>query len=306
MLRFDIRWVEFETTTVVFASCAFNGGRLSSVHYRLMSDKAQPAESPQDPLLSLNSLDLGPAWARGETERREDRETRGRGRHDDRDRGRGKDRGKGKGKGRGEGKRGGDRDGGRRGDQREGRRGRGGHRRGDQREGRGSHRRNDDRRQGRGDGGKRFQKEGRGRRGDDRRGSREREEVAPPEGFTAEVMPVEEGLDGLSKEIMAGGGTHSVFDLAKLVLGARERFNVTFRSGKEGAGLVRCKKDGSLWLTREEALQHFWRAEWRADFYEEVISKADPPKGNFQAVARCGISGEWLGPPPRDGRGFRP
>lgn len=109
-------------------------------------------------------------------------------------------------------------------------------------------------------------------------------------------MPVEDGLDGLAKEILAGGRTYSVFDLAKLVLGARERFNVTFRSKEENT-LYRCKKDGSLWLTKEEALRHFWRADWRKDFYQDVVADATPPAGNFQTVARCGISGEWLGPP---------
>lgn len=109
-------------------------------------------------------------------------------------------------------------------------------------------------------------------------------------------MPAEAGLDGLAKEILAGGRTYSVFDLAKLVLGARDRFNVSFRT-EAAPGLFRCKKDGSLWLTKEEALQHFWRAEWRTDYYEEVVSSATPPQGNFQTVARCGFSGEWLGPP---------
>lgn len=109
-------------------------------------------------------------------------------------------------------------------------------------------------------------------------------------------MPVEEGLDGLAKEILAGGRTYSVFDLAKLVMGARDRFNVNFQA-PEGSPLHRCKLDNSLWLTKEEALRHFLRSEWRKDFYEEVVKEAAPPAGNFQTVARCGLSGEWLGPP---------
>ena len=109
-------------------------------------------------------------------------------------------------------------------------------------------------------------------------------------------MPVEDGLDRLAKEILASGRTYSVFDLTKLVLGARDRFNVNFRTKAEG-GIIRCKKDGSLWLTKEEAIRHFWHSEWRKDYYEEAVSSAKPPQGNFQTVARCGISGEWLGPP---------
>ena len=236
-----------------------------------MSEEAKPAESSKDPLLSLDSLDLGPAWARGEPER--------------------------KGGGESEGKRNKGKSGGRRTDRRGDGRGKGPQDRGQRSGRRGDRREESGRRDGRGEGRQKFQRDRRGRRDDDRRGHRAQEEIAPPEGFTAGVMPVEEGLDGLAKEIMAGGRTYSVFDLSKLVLGSRERFNVTFQSGKEDCGLIRCKKDGSLWLTREEAIRHFWQAEWRSDFYEEVTSEADPPKGNFQAIGRCGISGELLGPP---------
>ena len=236
-----------------------------------MSEEAKPAESSKEPLLSLDSLDLGPAWARGEPERKAGGES--------------------------EGKRPKRKSGDRRTDRRGDGRGKGPQDRG-QRSGRRGDRREDaGRRDGRGEGRQKFQRDRRGRRDDDRRGHRAQEEIAPPEGFTAGVMPVEEGLDGLAKEIMAGGRTYSVFDLSKLVLGSRERFNVTFQSGKEDCGLIRCKKDGSLWLTREEAIRHFWQAEWRRDFYQEVISDAEPPKGNFQAIGRCGISGELLGPP---------
>lgn len=111
-----------------------------------------------------------------------------------------------------------------------------------------------------------------------------------------QILPVEEGLDGLAKEILGGGRTYSVFDLAKLVMGARERFNVGFKSDGS-VKFYRSKKDGSVWLSKAEALRHFARADWRKDFYREVTDAAEPPKGNFQAIAVCGISGELLGPP---------
>lgn len=109
-------------------------------------------------------------------------------------------------------------------------------------------------------------------------------------------MPVEEGLDNLSREIQAGGRTYSVFDLARVVMGARERFNVTFEATK-GKHMFRCKSDGSIWLTQEEAVQQFWRGNLIAELYEEVTLEVDPPKGSFNAIAKCGLSGEWLGPP---------
>ena len=42
-----------------------------------MSEEAKPAESSKEPLLSLDSLDLGPAWARGEPERKAGGESEG-------------------------------------------------------------------------------------------------------------------------------------------------------------------------------------------------------------------------------------
>lgn len=120
--------------------------------------------------------------------------------------------------------------------------------------------------------------------------------VDAPEGFIGSVMPVEEGLDNLSREIQAGGRTYSVFDLARVVMGARERFNVTFEAPK-GKVMFRCKSDGSIWLTQEEAVQQFWRADLIAELYEEVALEVEPPKGSFNAIAKCGLSGKWLGPP---------
>jgi len=135
------------------------------------------------------------------------------------------------------------------------------------------------------------------RGGNGRREFRERQpEVAAPEGFTGTVMPVEEGLDNLSREIQAGGRTYSVFDLARVVMGARERFNVTFEAPK-GTKMFRCKSDGSVWLTKEEAVQQFWRADLLSELYEEVETTVEAPKGNFTSISKCGLSGKLLGPP---------
>lgn len=248
-----------------------------------MSDDAKKAETGEDNLLGLTPFDIGPSWARGGDEEKSRTQGKKEGRGGDHEE-RGRERKR-------EGRQGGRRDE-RRDDRRHGRREGGRDERGERRGGKG---RRFDKREGGDRGQRRHEMGGRGRRDDDR-GFRGREETPPPEGFTAAVVPVEEGLDGLAKEILAGGRTYSVFDLAKLVLGARERFNVTFNSPDE-AKMFRCKKDDSLWLTKDEAIGHFMRAGWRNDYYEEVVSQADPPKGNFQTVARCGISGEWLGPP---------
>ena len=170
--------------------------------------------------------------------------------------------------------------------------------RGDREERRGGGGRRDDRRGGgRGDrrgGGSQGRKQGgRGRREDDRRPPRR--EIEPPDEVTVQLMPAEESLDLLAKRVIDSGQTYSVFDLAKVLLQSRERFRVTFETS--GKAFFRCKEDQSIWLSRDEALRHLWRADWRGKFYDEVKVESEAPKGSFNSVARCGISDEILGPP---------
>jgi len=136
---------------------------------------------------------------------------------------------------------------------------------------------------------------GRGRR-NDRREQRDRPPViAPPEGIKARIMPIEEGLDAMAKQISATGRTHSVFDLAWVVLGGLERFHVIFESEKEP--LHRSRSDKSLWLTKKECVDNFWNNGSLEKYYDEEVTEVDAPSGNFQSVARCGMSRVLIGPP---------
>ncbi|NNJ85684.1 MAG: hypothetical protein HKP20_00810 [Akkermansiaceae bacterium] len=116
-----------------------------------------------------------------------------------------------------------------------------------------------------------------------------------PEGVKARIMPIEEGMDAMAKQISATGRTHSVFELAWVVLGALDRFHVIFES--EEQELYRSKSDHSVWLSKRECLAHLWSSDLVNKYYDEEITEVDPPKGNFQSVARCGFSGKLIGPP---------
>ncbi len=146
---------------------------------------------------------------------------------------------------------------------------------------------------GRGSGGGRGGRGG-GRR-DDQQRRPQRQETPPPAGVNMRIMPAEESLDLLAKRVVDSGQTFSVFDLAKVLLQSRDRFRVTFDSSEKE--FYRCREDQSVWVTRDEALRHIWRADWLGKYYEEVKVEGEAPKGNFSAVARCGISNELLGPP---------
>ncbi len=134
-----------------------------------------------------------------------------------------------------------------------------------------------------------------GKDGSDRRPRRE--EVPVPEGLIVDIMPVEEGVDNLAKQIVDTGRTYSVFDLARVILGGRERFNVVYRQEEGGPKVFQCRKEPAVFLTKEECLAHFATADWRVEVYTEEKVEADAPTGNFKGVARCGFSGELLGPP---------
>ena len=140
---------------------------------------------------------------------------------------------------------------------------------------------------------------GRGR-GDFTKGDREQMHVvAAPEGVKARIMPIEEGLDAMAKQISATGRTHSVFDLAWLVLGALDRFHVVFESDDQP--LYRSESDHSVWQTKKECMAHLLSSGLIAKYYDEEMIEVDPPSGNFQSVARCGISKKLIGPPNHHG-----
>jgi len=140
---------------------------------------------------------------------------------------------------------------------------------------------------------------GRGR-GDFAKGDREQRHVVDaPEGVKARIMPIEDGLDAMAKQISATGRTHSVFDLAWLVLGSLDRFHVVFESDDQA--LYRSESDHSVWQTKKECMAHLLSSGLIAKYYDEEMTEVDPPSGNFQSVARCGMSKKLIGPPNHHG-----
>ena len=87
-----------------------------------------------------------------------------------------------------------------------------------------------------------------------------------------------------------------VSDLAKMVLEARERYRIRF-TATEPVRLNQCLADGSLWLSREEAISHLLSGPALEHYYTAEDIQVDPPAGNFAVIAVCGMSGVVLGPP---------
>ncbi|MDA0814688.1 MAG: hypothetical protein O3C21_20115, partial [Verrucomicrobia bacterium] len=152
-------------------------------------------------------------------------------------------------------------------------------------------------------GGNRDRRGGDYRGGDYRGGGRGRDD-RPREplltGLEARFLAETAGVESLARQIKATGRAYSVFDLAKLVLGARERYAVEFvrtKDAPESMRFFQCKLDGSLWLSKEDALRHAMSSETLAEYYTVEEVETEGPKGNFTVIAVCGMSGVLLGPP---------
>lgn len=173
-------------------------------------------------------------------------------------------------------------------------------RRDDRREGRRDERR-DDRREPRGGGGRAEFRPQRGggerRQGGGGRDFAPRELPQPAEGVRVSIVPAAEAVHLVVREIQHVARVYSLYDVAQILLAGRERYQLRFEVSDKAAPLFKSRKDDSLWLTKEEALAHFWQSPMATELYESEQVETDPPAGNFQVVARCGMSGEWLGPP---------
>ncbi len=147
------------------------------------------------------------------------------------------------------------------------------------------------------DGGERRAPQGRGGNYEDRRSGPPRDEEAPPaDGVRATVAPDPAAVHLIGKEVHQVARVYPLFDVAKILLAEKSRVRAIFEAPEPHAPLIRGKLQESVFLTREEAVRHLWNSELRNDLIEEETIEVEPPTGNFQAIARCGISGEWLGP----------
>ncbi len=165
----------------------------------------------------------------------------------------------------------------------------------------------------RGEGGPRPQqrRDDRGPRGrrDDRGGfgprdARPLREERPPEPLpeiTAAIVPDENGVESISRQIKMTGRAFPLFDIAFLILQKPERYSVRFNSKKNAEGkaaqpMFLCALDETLWLSEDEAVAHILSRHF-ATFYQAEKTAAEPPKGVYTFVGQCGMSGVIFGPP---------
>ncbi len=112
------------------------------------------------------------------------------------------------------------------------------------------------------------------------------------------IFPEDKAVDALAAHVRQTGHAFSMFDASRLVLAGGDRFMVRFRCAEERpTGFYHVPADGSLFLSRDEALNHVLRSAALDEFYRVEEIELEAPKGEFASVAVCGMSGELIAPP---------
>ena len=96
--------------------------------------------------------------------------------------------------------------------------------------------------------------------------------------------------------------TIELFEVARTVVAKTDRFVVVLarkpaaEAAAAPAGFAISVPDGLPFENEEAAVAHVL-TKHLGSFFDTADVEIDPPKGNFQVVNRCGVTGELLGPP---------
>ena len=160
-------------------------------------------------------------------------------------------------------------------------------------------RREDDRRPPRRDGDNRHPPRRDGDRRPPRREDDRRPAPPPPLDLDVRFMPASKALAAIIRRIQATHRAYPVRDVVKLFQNDDSSMVVRIEARKDGTGpqqLFQCRACGMPALTEAEVADHLLKKHL-ADYFEVEEVEGEAPKGNFPCVARCGLTGELLGPP---------
>ena len=123
--------------------------------------------------------------------------------------------------------------------------------------------------------------------------------------FTATFYPEDTSFSTLVQTIRKSCRTIELFEVARTVVAKSDRFVVVLTRKTAGgpgaaasphAGFVISVPDGLPFENEEAALSHVL-SKHLGTFFDTAEVEIEAPKGNFQVVNRCGVTGELLGPP---------
>ena len=108
--------------------------------------------------------------------------------------------------------------------------------------------------------------------------------------------PEEASFQALVKILRKNALTYELFDIARLFLIKPERFIITIQSNTPDAPIY-CTVPCNLPFDTEREAINYVLKHYLETFFRTEEKVVPPPKGTFQLVSRCGITGELLGPP---------
>jgi hypothetical protein len=115
-----------------------------------------------------------------------------------------------------------------------------------------------------------------------------------------DIYPQDEAFEALVKRLRSTVRTYQLFEIAHLLLEKPERYVVVVenkaKAGEKPAPLF-FSVPGHLPFESEEAAINHVLANHLDLFFDIEEVEVEAPKGNFQMVNRCSVTGELLGPP---------
>lgn len=115
------------------------------------------------------------------------------------------------------------------------------------------------------------------------------------------ILPETKALGTIIRKLQQDAHAYKLKDLAYFFLDnpGSVLLKITPRAA-EGAQaqqtFCQCKACGFASVKEEDVVEHALSAHL-SDYYDSKEVEVEPPKGNFSCVAKCGLSGELLGPP---------
>lgn len=134
--------------------------------------------------------------------------------------------------------------------------------------------------------------------------------------FTSTFYPEDTSFAALAKTIRSSCRTIELFEIARTVIGKMDRFVVVVQRkpnqqssqpsaeaaqasavpGVKQAPLYISVPDGLAFESEDAAISHVLQKHIGL-FFDTAEVEIEPPKGNYQIINRCGVTGELLAPP---------
>ena len=132
-----------------------------------------------------------------------------------------------------------------------------------------------------------------------RRDERAQRPFVKPLDVDVRILPSQKELGPIIRQLQTKHTAYALKQLAYLFLDNPASCVLRISQKKDAAETLvfhQCKACGFVTMDAEELAQHI-QSEHLGDYYDSEVVDCEPPKGAFNCVAKCGVTGELLGPP---------